>query len=314
MTVASNSDNDSVRQARKPLAFHRRGSRALLISSVKGVRLDPTLSLTHLIASRFVEPRVTTICRRKEVTDHGQALLDEPAWAFSPCRRPVQHPDSATGVSLCVVTVDQQKYHVWSESQGENQALLLLSHEPRVYCYVTQFARIVWDTGRGFVEHFPDILVEMIDGRRVILDVRPRELWDTAFLAKAYLTQQWCASRGMTYGLVDRQPREVIALHRMADHYRDVDTPVWKTAAVVLDILHDKGSMAIRDVALYGSLATRECMKAVLFLVSYGRIRVDVWSQFHDTCFIEPTSEGPREFSILDVAHGLEIRRAKDDA
>jgi len=314
MTVASPSDNDSVRQARKPLAFHRRGNRALLISKMTGARLDPTASLARLMTRRPVEPQVTTIRRCKEVTDRGQTLLDEPAWAFSPCRRPVQHQDSATGVTLCVVTVNEQKYHVWSESQGENQALLLLSHEPRVHCYVTQFARVVWDTGRGLVEHFPDILVEMIDGRRVILDVRPAELWDTTFLAKAYLTQQWCASLGMTYGLVGRQPRELIAMHRFADHHRDADTPVWKTAAVLLDILHEKGSMAIRDLAFCASLSTRVCRVAVLFLLSHGQIRVDVWSHFDDTCWVEPTSEESRDFLILDVAHGLEMRRAKDDA
>ena len=308
MTVARTSDSDPINQSRQPVSFHRRGNRALLISKTAGARVDCTPDMARALSEGFVQPEVTTICRRKESTHSGQLLTEEPAWTFSPCRRPVQHIDSPVGVSLAVVSVDEQSYHVWSESQSEAEALLLLSHEPYVYAYSTQFARVIWDTSQGLVEHFPDIIVEMADGQRWILDVRPRELRSQAFLAKAYLTQQWCTSHGLKYGLVGRHPRDIIALHRMASHYRDTGPQVWAVSAQILDVLLASGPMAIRDAANRNRIAPREAMQAVLFLVGHGRVRIDTWSSIDDTCWIEPIDEQSPGLATLEVVTGLEIR------
>lgn len=63
--------------------------------------------------------------------------------------------------------------HHWFESLYEKLALTALDRDPLVTGIATQPFGIFWSSPKK--THFPDILIERVDGSRTVVDVRPRE-------------------------------------------------------------------------------------------------------------------------------------------
>ena len=86
--------------------------------------------------------------------------------------------------------------YILLESGLEYELARSLDRDPSVAWIVAQPAAVTFDDG---AVHVPDLLVEHMDGRVVVWDVRPRERQDERFHRTAELTAQACREVGWGY-------------------------------------------------------------------------------------------------------------------
>lgn len=301
MTQRRSSAGAGRHSERDRLTFHRKGNKSLFITREPGSPITASAEIAQWIDANKVRPSVTCRCRMKEQVDEGEQLLTEPAEVFSPVRRPVRHTDSQTGVSLHMQQTEAGAFAVWGESGPEEHTSVLLSQQLAVRTHVTQFTRLLWDTPLGHVEHYPDVLVELRNDDRLVLDVRPRGRWDSAFLAKAYMTAQWAHGLGIRYGIVDSSDVASVKVRLEARRFRDAGDPIAAAAQILWEIGLNAPGAFVEDLARHGGIDLPIAKPAILSLVAQGRAVVNVWSQFDHSsqvhCFL-PTGNTLHDMNI----------------
>ena len=268
---------------RDDVTFHRRGGKAVLVEGNRGKKVTATPQIALASVEAGIAPTVTCRNNGKTVTDDGEQLSQPLIASFSAVRRPVQHLDSPVGVRLNAVTSGGAKYAVWSESQLESQVLLCVAQEQAVVGYVAQFALFTWETPWGNIEHFPDIFVELRNGYRVIIDVRPESLWDEVFLTKAWMTARWATTEGIGYAIAGAIPAAQAALRRLAHGYKYAAGKIAEAAEMIYQQRHTQPQAFVATLARDCELAPSVALAAVLQLVARGLVDVDVWTRYDET-------------------------------
>lgn len=286
---------------RDRVTFHRHGNKSVLVEGIPGSKITASPQIALASVGAGIAPTVTCRNNGKTLTDDGEQLSDQSISSFSAVRRPVQHLDSPVGVRLNAVTTAQAKYAVWSESQLEAQVLLCLAQEQAVVGYVTQFARFTWELPLGNIEHFPDIFVELRNGYRVIIDVRPESLWDEAFLTKAWMTARWATKAGIGYAITGAIPAAQVALRLLAHHFKYAAGEIAEAAELIYERRNCPPRIFVATLARDCGLATRVALAGVLQLVARGQMHVDVWTRYDETTEVHFLGETQDTFQHLPL-------------
>jgi hypothetical protein len=177
-----------------------------------------------------------------------------------------------------------------------------------VHTHVTQFTRLLWDTPLGHVEHYPDVLVELRNDDRLVLDVRPRGGWDGAFLAKAYMTAQWAHGLGIGYGVVDSSDVASMMVRLAARPYRDTGDPTAAAAHILWEIGLDSPGAFVEDLARHGGVDLSIAKIAILSLVAQGRAVVKVWGQFDHSSQVDCLHPTDYTLQDMNITWGEQLR------
>jgi len=308
MSDRGSSARNGRHSARDRTTYHRRGSKTVLITRERAATLTAFPELAHWVTVNNVLPSVMCRCHKKDRVDEGEQLLAEPAEVFSHVRRPVRHTDSRTGVSLHTQQTEEGAFAVWGESSPEVHTSVLLSQQYAVLTHVTQFARLLWGTPWGYVEHYPDVLVEMRNGERVILDVRPRDGWSASFLAKAYMTWHWARGLGIRYGLVDSPEVASILVRVAARPYRDAGDPIAAAASTLWHAGINRPGAFVEDLARSSALELPLAKAAILSLVAQGLADVTVWNRFDHSSQVHCLHPTDDTLHDINITWGEQLR------
>lgn len=99
------------------------------------------------------------------------------------------------------------KSHVWTESQAERHALMLVDFEGKAKAVIAQPFCIVFGREISLRCHFPDFALIHRDGSVTVVDVRPEPLRDERATLQFDLTRQVCTDIGWGYQVIGSLPR-----------------------------------------------------------------------------------------------------------
>ncbi len=142
-------------------------------------------------------------------------------------RQPSSHVGMPNYVGLVQVpAINGERRSTWFESLNEWHHFMDVQLTRPVVSMVAQPARVVWRFSRGIREHWPDALVEVEGGRRILIDVTRRQRLDEAkALAIFTLTAETAAAAGWEYQVRTEMPPQRARNLRWLWAHRCEDVP-----------------------------------------------------------------------------------------